>query len=448
MKKNILIYLSIILNTLVQAQETPKAFSLVQALEFAVKNGYTVSNAATDIEIAKKKVVELRGTGIPQINAEASFQNFLQVPISLIPADAFYPTAPKGTYLRLPFGIKYNLSYGYTASWLLFNGEYLVGLQASKTYVDYTKSSLRKSEAEVKEGVTRAYQTILILQENQKILKESISTLEKSIGETEAILKEGFVEELDVDRLRLLKTNLTTTLSTLEQQLSVAEKLLKFQMGYDVNLPITLSDSFESVLAAASTGVDAEPKFDFSTGPESSLLDAGLRLQQLNHKRMMANYLPTLSTYYSWKENRVGNEFKMLTDPDFRVTGGNIFGLNLSMPVFQGLSQRARVQQARLEIKKFKLQQAQAMQGYSLQSAQALTAYRTALSVFSNSRESVALAEKIRNKAITKYKEGVGSSIELIQAENDLLNAQSNYIQSANQLLNAKVDLDKQLHKF
>ena len=164
---------------------------LPQAIEYGLKNGYSVQNAASDIEIARKKVTELRGIGIPQLNADGGYQNFIEVPVSVISADAFNPQAPPGTYLRIPFGVKHNMSYGYTASWLAFNGEYLVGLQASKAYVDLSKTNLRKSEIEVKESITRTYQTVLVLYENKRILIETIASIENSIVQTEAYYKEG-----------------------------------------------------------------------------------------------------------------------------------------------------------------------------------------------------------------------------------------------------------------
>ena len=430
------------------AQTAGKQFTLQQAIDFALANGYSVKNAATDIEIARKKVIELRGIGLPQVKADASFQNFLQVPVSLIPAGAFDPSAPDNAYLRLPFGVQYNLSYGYTASWLVFSGEYIVGLQASRTYVDYTKSNLRKSEIEIKEGVTRAYQTLLVLNENKKILEENIKNLDRFLFETEAIQKEGFVEELDVDRIKLIRNNLKSSLDNLNQQKNLAEKLLKFQMGYDVNTSISLSETFDSFTSSIVVSATQEPKFDFSASADNRLIELGLRLQTLSHKRTLANYLPTLSTYYSWKENRVNNDLKFLTDPDFRVPGGTLLGINLSVPVFQGLSQKARVQQAKLELDKIKVLQSQASQGYDLKSSQAWSEFKAAMNTFRDRKESVSLAIRIRDRSATKYREGVGSSIELIQAENDLLSAQSNYIISAMQLMDANVSLNKQLNLF
>jgi outer membrane protein len=447
--KNKVLLLLLMLTAGLHAQTNEQgSFTLPQAIDFALKNGYSVKNAATDIEIAKKKVAEIRGIGIPQLRTEASFQNFVEVPVSIISANAFNPLAPEGTYLRIPFGVKYNASIGYTASWLAFSGEYLVGLQASKTYVDISQANLRKSEIEVKESVTKAYNLVLILKENKRILSENIASLDQSIEQTSAYNKEGFVEEMDVDRLRLLKNNLSTTLTTLEQQTTIAEKLLKFQMGYDVNVAISLTETLDNLVSNAKSGVDVEPKFDPANNIDRILIGKALNLQKLEVKRQKANYLPTLSTFYTWKESRITNDFDQLNNNLFRVPGGTILGVNLSMPVFQGLSQSARVKQAKLNLKKLEVQQIQAEQGIALQSSQSWTAYAAALSGLRNTQESVGLATRIRDRAKIKYQEGVGSSLEVIQAENDLLSSQSNYINAVQQLLETRVTLDKNLNKF
>jgi outer membrane protein TolC len=340
------------------------------------------------------------------------------------------------------------MSYGYTASWLAFSGEYIVGLQASKAYVDISRTSLRKSEIEVKESVIRAYGTVVILYENKRILQENIASLDNSITQTEAFYNEGLIEEMDVDRLKLLRKNLSTTLTTLEQQTKLAEKLLKFNMGFDVNGEISLSDKFQDMLNNASVGVDPQPKFDLNANIDNILLDQSLNLQKLELKRQKANFLPTLSTFYTWKESRITNEGDQLFDPLFRVPGGTILGVNLSVPIFKGLSQRARVQTAKLNISKTEVSVKQAQQGLALQSAQSFTSYTAALSNVQNARESVQLAEKIRDRARIKFQEGVGSSVELLQAENELLSAQANYVSAAQQLIDSRVTLDKNLNKF
>jgi outer membrane protein len=437
---------AVILNA--QNPATTAEFSLAQAIEYAVKNGYSVKNAATDVEIAEKKVKEVRGIGLPQLKAEAGFQDFLKVPVSLLKANSFNPNASPDEYLRLPFGVKYNASYGYTASWLLFSGEYIMALRSSKTYTDISKAMLRKTEIEIKESVTRAYYSVLILKESRKILTENIASIDKSITETSAYNKEGFVEEQDVDRLKLVKSSQSILLNSLNSQYELAEKLLKFEMGYEVNSPIALSESFDQVLKSNSEGVDAQPKFDLSNNIESMMIQKSYNFQKLNIKVLKANYIPTLSTFYSWKESRITNDFNQLTDPNFRVPGGTIFGLNLSVPIFQGLGQQAKIQQAKLGLTKIELQQKQIQEGLLIQSAQALSEYNNSLLSYQNAKEAAALSIKIRDRSIIKYNEGVGSSVEVIQIENEVLNAQSNYVNAAMKLLNSRVTLDKVLNKF
>lgn len=428
-----------------KGQET---FSLQQAMDYAIKNGYSVKNAQTDVEIAQKRVTEFRGIGLPQLNAEAGYQNFLQVPISVIEANAFDPSAPPNTFLRLPFGVQHNASVGYTASWLVFSGEYLVGLQASKTFVDFSRQSLRKSEADIKESVSRAYYTALILQENKKILEENISTLERSINETRAYFTEGFLEELDVDRLLLLKSNLSNTLTTLEQQIGLSYKLLAFQMGYPVSKSFTLSDKLNSVIEATAADAAIPASVNYADNYDNLILSRGIKLQELDVKRNKSAYLPTLSTFYSWKENRLNNSFDELNNPTFRVPGGTIWGLSITMPIFKGFSQSAKVAQSKLELRKLEVQMTQLNEGLEMQFIQAKTDFSAALNKYSQAKESVALAQRIKERTEIKFREGVGSSVELLQSENEFLGAQSAYITSMMELLNARVTLNKNLNKY
>ena len=445
MLKTCLFIVALVVITPLKAQDS---FDLAQAITYGIKNGYSVQNAATDIELAQKRAAEIRGIGIPQVNAEAGYQNFLQVPVSVIEANAFNPQAPQGTYLRIPFGVKHNMSYGFTASWLAFNGEYLVAVQANKAFLELSKSGLRKSEIEIKESITRAYHTVLVLNENKRLIQDNLKALDQSITETEAYYKEGFIEELDLDRLKLLRKNLGTALSTLEQQTLIAEQFLKFSMGYDVNAPIKLTEKIEDRIAQASTGVDEVPAFQPDANIDNVMLRQAMTLQKFEIKRQKAAFLPTFSTYYTWRESRITNEGDKLFDPLFKVPGGTIIGLNLSVPVFKGLSQRARLQQAELNFKKLETSQKQAQQGLALQSSQSFIAYKASLNAFQQSKESVLLAQRIRDRARIKFKEGVGSSVELLQAENEFLSAQGLYLEAMRQLMDNRVSLDKNLNKF
>ncbi|MFN4122662.1 MAG: TolC family protein [Flavobacteriales bacterium] len=444
----LLISLTLSSSTLFAQQRPAITYTLEQAVAYALKNSYSAKNAQTDVEIARKQVKEVTGVGLPQINADAQYQQFINLPVSLVPANAFDPSAPDDLFLKLAFGTNFNTNYGVSASQLIFSGEYIVGLQAARAVLDMSKLGQKKSDQEITETVSKSYYTVLILKENKRIIEGSIKNIDESLRQTVAFNKEGFVEELDVDRLMLFKNNLINTQNTLIRQSKLAEMLLKFHMGLDVNAEVDFVDKLDETLLKVTMRENEQLQFNPSQNIDALLLSKQVDLQRLQLRRERSNYLPSVAGFFSARENRFGNEFSQLRDEQFRVAGGTIWGLQLNVPIFAGFSKNARVQQARLELFKVENQKEQINQSLAMQAAAAETDFKTALEKYRTAEESVRLAEKIRKIADIKYQEGVGSSIERTQAETDLLNAQSAYMSSVLELLNARVNLDKNLNKF
>jgi len=222
-------------------------FSLVNARDYAVKHNYNIKNANTDIKLSEKKVWETTSMGLPQISSQVNYQNFIDLPTSVVPAEAF--GGPVGEILELQFGTEQNAALSLSATQLVFDGTYIVGLQAAKTFVQFSRDQLRKNEIEVKDAVTRAYYLVLAAEENTSILKQSSENLKKTLFETEQLYLNGFLEEQDVDQLRLVVSNINNSINRAERQTEQAHMWLKFQMGMDADTTIQLSDSLESVLA-------------------------------------------------------------------------------------------------------------------------------------------------------------------------------------------------------
>lgn len=432
------------------AQNAPDLnnLSLAKAVDIGLQNAYSQRNAQTDIEIANQKVKETFGLGLPQLSGSAGLNNFLQLPVNLIPADAFVPGAPPDTYLRLVFGLKYSANAGVSLSQLIFSGEYLVGLQASRAFKSFSELNKKKDEIEVKELVIKAYNTVLLLNETKRLLDRNINNIDSLVNQTDAYYKEGFLELQDVDRLKLTKSTLTINQANLTQQIKVAEQLLKFQMGVDVNSPISLSDSFNQMIIMAAQVKNDAGKFNFDESIDRMVLDQAVRLQELSVKRYKSQALPTLAGFYSYTQNFFGQEFRNLTDKNFSVPGGSILGLSLKVNIFTGLTRTAQINGAKLELKKTQTQYEQAQNGYSLQSNNAQTEFTAAFEKYNNSQESVKLAERIYQTAQIKFKEGVSNSFELLQAQSDLLQAQANLIQSSSDLIVAKINFQKAQNKL
>ena len=167
------LFLGSILPIFLVAQTTENSFSLKQAQDYALKNNYQIKNAQLDVTIAKKKVWETTAYGLPQVMAEAKFQNFIDLPTNLIPANAFNPLAPEGEFAELQFGTDYNTSATISASQLIFDGSYIVGLQAARTYQELSINNKKKTDEEIKYAVAQAYHTVLVAKENEKVLAQS-----------------------------------------------------------------------------------------------------------------------------------------------------------------------------------------------------------------------------------------------------------------------------------
>ena len=215
-----------------------QSFTLKEAQDYAVENSYQTQSAHFDVEKAKKVIKETVAIGLPQVSGNFNFQNFLEIPTQVLP-DFISPTviatliendllepgaAPQGEpqSIAAQFGTKYNVSGGIKVEQLIFDGSYIVGLQASRTYLQLSQNSLEKSEKQIKEAVMRAYTSVLIAEENYKIQQEAESSLSKTLTETTAFYENGFSEEQDVDQIRLLHVNALNSLKNAERQVELA----------------------------------------------------------------------------------------------------------------------------------------------------------------------------------------------------------------------------------
>ena len=215
-----------------QNDSTGNVFSLSQAQEYAVKNSNKAKRAAAQVEITAKKKKEIRAIGLPQVNGEVKFQNFLDIPTTLVPSNAFNPAAPEGEFEELQFGTNYNTSAGITASQLLFDGSYLVGLKIADDYTGLFTQKEEKTLIEIKDGVTRAYYNSLIAFETKGLLLETLKSMQKTLLDLKAMNAEGFVDELSVDQQSLQVSNLESKLISVDRQIEMGLNLLKLNMGF------------------------------------------------------------------------------------------------------------------------------------------------------------------------------------------------------------------------
>lgn len=424
-------------NAKAQLADTIAHFSLKEAIDYAQQHQTSIQNAKIDEAIAANTVKQTLGIGLPQLSGNVNFQDFLKVPTSLLPGEFF---GKPGEQIPVQFGVKYQSSLGLELNQLLFDGSYLVGLQASKTYKELSSKSLKRSRIETAVAVTKAYYSVLVSNEQLSLLDVNLLRLKKTLNDTKALYTNGFVEKIDVDRLTVLNNNLETERENVVRLLDLNVNLLKFQMGMSIQSKLSLKDSISGLQVIQSIAVADTSAY--RNRIEYSLLETQKRLNELDLKRYKSLFLPSVSAFGNTSKSLQSNEFSNLFERSFPTT---VIGFRISVPLISGGIKLYQVRNAKLEVLKTENNLINLRNGISLEVEQSQTVYRNGLKSLENQERNMELAEEVLRVSKIKYEQGVGSSIEVTTAETSLKEAQNNYINALYDLLINKVNMDKAL---
>jgi outer membrane protein TolC len=415
-----------------------QGFSLRSAQEFAVEHSYDIVRSQMDILAAKKKVRETVSSGFPQINSTIDYMNNLKLATVLIPN--FF----EGKFeekIPVQFGTRHNVTAGLTLSQLVFSGSYFVGLKTSKIFRQLADQNYTRTQLEILETVTDTYYLILVSEESERILSSNLANLEKTHYEIRERYKEGFVAETDADLVKISVTKLKNSLQAVARQKEVAYKLLKFQMGLDLSDQIALTDKLEDVLQQIDISKTANAEFDLDQNIDYKLLETQEKFSEMAWKNEKAKYFPTVSAFYSLQWNAFRDEFNFLSRKRWFET--QVLGVSISIPLFTSGMQRAKVAQASIALKQARTARIQASQGLTVEAASVKSALDSAYENYMNTKENMGLAQRVYDVTLIKYNEGVASSMDLTQAHDKYLMAQSEFIQGMSGLLAAKNKLDR-----
>jgi outer membrane protein len=343
MKRTIYLMICTLLSVQLFAQQNPvQSFSLQQAVDYAKKNNYALKNSHLDVIAAQKKVKEVLSSGLPQVNGSANFTNNITVPtLGIINFPPLPPTPAK-------FGQPYTATGSITASQLLFDGGFLMGVKAAKEYVALSEINVNRSNIETEVNVSKAYYGALLVQTNIALITRNLETLAQSKSDIEKLGKAGLTEATDVDRITLQYSTLQLQLSKIQDQQRISLMILKLQMGLNVNDSIALTDDLQKMYST-SKAATVEVKPDYNNRTEYQLLNQQIKLNTFDKKRYQYGYTPSLSIMISTQRNAFGETFSDLTKAWYP---GTFWGLNLSVPIFDGLKKSAQIQQSKISISK------------------------------------------------------------------------------------------------
>ncbi|MFI5203295.1 MAG: TolC family protein [Flavobacteriales bacterium] len=415
------------------------AYTLQQAVEYAQTNNIQSKNATLDIAIQQARVKEIRSMGLPQVNGDVSLQNFITIPTTVIPAQAFNPFAAPGDILAVQFGTDYNVSASITATQLIFDGSYFVGLKAAKELMKMQTTMQEKTAHDIRVETMRAYYMAVVAEENIKTIESTLVNLDKLRAETEAINKEGLIEKQDVDQFTLTVDNMRNNLQRAKNMRDIAYQMLKLQMGLEINAEITLAQDAATLLS--DSAATAAGNIDVAKTYEHVLLDQQLGLNELNLQNKKMKSLPSVGLFFTHQYSAMRFEFDIFENkPWYPMT---VWGLKVSIPIFGSGRLSASSQQSRLESEKIRNTMKMADEGAKIQLANATLNISFAQQNLETQKKSMELSADIEKKTLVKYKEGVIGSLELNQAQMQYLSAQGNYIQALLNLFNARCEMEK-----
>ena len=459
-KLNVVLFLLIFCSrAIAQNADTTYSFSIKQAVDFAMQNQKEVVNAQIDAEISRYKVRETVGMGLPHVNASFDLKDYEKIPTQFIP-DFISPSVyqilydenligqkkdASGQLFPVQFGAKWNATAGVTASQLIFDPSYLIGVQASRAFKELSEKNLEHTKIETAVTITKAYYLVLLLRERNKVVEANTLRLQKLLNDTKALFENGFVEKIDFDRIQVANNNIQTEAVNFKRLIDMSEKSLKFQIGLPYNTILTLTDSLniEEVRNIQETTDIVEP----SKRIEYSILKTQERLQQYNVKRYKSQYIPSLIAYGSLSTTAQRTKFDIF-ESNRRWFPTGVIGATLSINLFDGTQRESKIRQEKLILKKINNEVSNFENAINLDVSSNRSALLDAISALNMQDKNLELATSVSRTAKLKYDQGVGSNLEVLDAETSLKESQVNYFNAIYNSLLAKIDLDKALGKF
>lgn len=442
MKKLLQFFAITAFSTVIFAQQN---FSLDEAWQYAIDHNVNVQKAKIDRTIADHKVKETIGIGLPQLDGQAKYNYFLNVPVQLLPAEL--AGGDPGKYIPVKFGQKQSMTGGLTLTQLLFNGSYIVGLQSSKVYKETAALAEEKTEISVKEGIMMAYAAVLITDENIKTLEENRKVVEKSLYDTNETYKIGLIEFQNVEQLEYSYKSLLANQQNLNRSREKVLMALKYLMGYPLDEKMVLTSTLDEIIRKNETLVDLNATVNTENHIDSRLAENALTISQLKLKLEKSKALPTLSAALASNYNAYSDDFNFLSTSQ-QWFNTSVVAVQLDIPIFSGLQRHWRTQQAKLEVEKAKLDVNDTKRSLSNKAYAATIEYNNAYNSYKNAEELIALSSSIYNKQRIKFKEGLGTSFDLQQSETQLYDSQAKFYQTALELIQAKTKLDEALGKL
>ena len=422
-----------------------QVFSLEEARLYGLENRKVMKIADLEILSAQKRVLEATSIGLPQVNAEINYQQYIDIPTSVVDASFLNPNAPPGATVAFRMGTTYSANAGISASQLLFDGSYFVGLQVSKHVAEFTRMNKDQKIQDLQYEITRAYYNVLVAKANVQSMDSIVNTSEALYQKFAGLQALGMIQSDEVDQIEINALQAKAARNNALRMLDVAKNLLKMNMGYpyesDIDIASSLTLNLNQIIVEY-----GQLKNDVQQNMQLILLDKRREISEYELKHKKYVHFPQLSAFFSHQQMAFRNEFNFFQTGDwFPAT---LWGITMKIPISSGGMRNAQMQQAKIDVLIREEEIAETKRMFEFQQIQLINEFESAIEQLRLEEKNIALATKLLDNAQKKSQMGLVGAIEITQLYAQMLNAQANYVRASSAVFNTKNDLDNLYSNF
>ncbi|PDH41218.1 MAG: transporter [Rhodothermaeota bacterium MED-G19] len=439
--KNILLIIILVIN-FDSLKSQPLKLTIDESIDLAIENNENLKNSYLEEKISKALSKEYLSIGLPQINFDGGVKYNHEVQKSLIDISRFMPGVPEGTEQEVQFGQTYDGRMDLTLDQMIFNGSYFVGLSAAKELVNLSEKLTVRNIIDINESVQKAYYTVLNTKKRIELVDINLSRLNTLLEQTKKLYDNGFVEKLDLNRIMVSFNNLKSEKIKASRLYQLSKEVFNFQIGVSIGTEIELIDELSEDLIYSF--IYSLEDFDYSQRIEYSILQTDKNLKFYDLKNNRSQYLPQIYANYNYGYNTSSSNYNLFFDSDRWKSFGTL-GFKIIVPIFDGFLKRSKINQSKYKIEQVENQMLFLERSINLQVNQAISSYENTKESILVSKKNLELAKDVYLATERKFKEGVGSNLELIDSNNSLKTAQNQYYNSLYESVIASIEIKKTL---
>ena len=419
MIRKLLISTCFVLTFLSSNAQQADSLSLENVKEIALKYNREIQKAGLSLQEAQSRTWESISTGLPQIDAGVDYSY------------SVYNTGGPLASFKLPENAS---NFTAKATQLIFSGSYIVGIQTAKMFKELSKRNVTKTEFDVIEQVIKSCYIVLATERNVDILEQNLANINDLYKRTESLVKVGVIEETQLMQLSVQLMNLENSLTVAKNQLELVRNMLRIQLGINTNEPIKLKGNIELLAKNLDIKQFTEQSFDIQRNIDFQLLEgqAGIKEKQLKLAKM--SYLPTIAGFYNYTEQLIDASF---------FSPKHIVGVQANIPIFSSGQRKAKVDQAKYQYQSIQLDKSQLQDNLAVQAVNIKNNLTTYHDQYLIQLKNVDVTKTVYQKYVSKFEQGMASSIDLTTTNNSYLSAEMNLVNSMLQMLQTKIDFER-----